>query len=136
MFKHIIIEYDNNDDEEKNDGDDDDEENNDLESEKNDIGVVAGNIETVELTVFVPCRDDWLSKDQIFYTDELRKFSEVERIENLWINSKSNYKVGSFLETNLKFQTRFANKIKNDAKYRQSLWDRIGIKDTCPDQGE
>ena len=98
----------------------------------------AGNIETVELKVFVPCRDHWLSKDQVYYTDELRKISEIERIENLWIHSKNNYEIGTYLETDLKFQTKFASKFKQDSKFRQSIWDKIGIKDTYPDsnQGE
>ena len=106
------------------------------EEEDVDQIVVAGKIETVYIKVYVPCRDPWLSKDQTFYTDELRKFPEIESIENLWIISKNNYEVGTYLETNLKFFTRFADNFNNDASYRQSVWDRLGIKDTCPDQGE
>ena len=69
----------------------------------------------------------------MYYTDELKKFKEIERIENLWINSKSNYEIGTYLETNLKFQTKYAKEIKNNKVVRQSLWDRLEIKDTCPD---
>ena len=101
-----------------------------------DTIAVGGKLETVDLKVFVPCRDQWLSKDQTFYTEELRKFSEIESIEKLWIISKNNYEVGTYLETNLKFLTRFADRFKQDVDFRQSVWDRLGIKDTCPDQGE
>ena len=106
-------------------------------SDVDDLDTIAGGkLETVELKVFVPCRDQWLSKDQTFYTEELRKFSEIESIENLWIISKNNYEVGTYLETNLKFFTRFADRFKKDVAYRQSVLDRLGIKDTCPDKGE
>ena len=152
MFKHIVIEYASIDDEDSDDEDTDNEndEDEDTGSEENDDNVsddksdvndldtiaVAGKLETVELKVFVPCRDQWLSKDQTYYTEELRKFSEIESIEKLWIISKNNYEVGTYLETNLKFLTRFADRFKKDVAYRQSVWDRLGIKDTCPDQGE
>ena len=92
-------------------------------------------IETIELKVFLKCRDQWLSKDQVYYTDELRKFKEIERIENLWIHAKNNYEIGTYLETDLKIQTKLARKFKNQA-FRLSLWDRLDIKDTCPDQGD
>ena len=62
-------------------------------------------IETVELKVFLKCRDQWLSKDQVYYTDELRKFKEKERIENLWIHAKNNYEIETYLETAPKIQT-------------------------------
>ena len=155
MFKHIVIEYSNNGDEEESDDDDDDnssvEANNEIESDVDRIETVeevfveiinedimeeAEEIETVEFTIFVPCRDHWLSKDQVFYTDELRKFREIERIENLWIHSKNNYEVGTYLQADLKFQTRFSSKFNNNVSFRQSIWNRLGINDTCPDQGE
>ena len=73
------------------------------EEEDVDKIVVVGKIETVDIKVYVPCRDPWLSKDQTYYTDELRKFPEIESIENLWIISKNNYEAGTYLETKLKF---------------------------------
>ena len=94
---------------------------------------LPGKSESVELTVFVPCKDHWLSKGQIFYTQELSRFSEIDKIENLWIHSKDNYEVGTYLETNLKFQTKFARRFKHDIEYRQSIWNRLNIKETCPE---
>ena len=44
---------------------------------------VAGTIEALDLKVYVSCRDPWLHKNQTYYTDDLRKFSEIENIENL-----------------------------------------------------
>ena len=105
--------------------DDDDVEKVDIE--------LPGKSESVEFTVFIPCKDHWLSKDQLYYTQELSKFSEIDEIENLWINSKSNYQVGTYLETNLKFQTKFASRFKHDIAYRQSIWNRLSIKETCPE---
>ena len=58
-------------------------------------------VENVELTVYLECRDHWLSKDQSYYTEQLNKFSEIERVDDMWINSKPNYNVGTYLETNL-----------------------------------
>ena len=92
-------------------------------------------IETIELKVFLRCRDQWLSKDQFCYTDDLRKFKEIERIENLWIQAKNNFEIGTYLETDLKIETKLARKFKNKV-FRQSLWDRLDIKNTCPDQGD
>ena len=94
---------------------------------------LPGKSESVEFTVFIPCKDHWLSKDQIYYTQELSRFSEIDRIENLWIHSKSNYQVGTYLETNLKFQTKFARRFTQDIAYRQSIWNRLSIKETCPE---
>ena len=104
-------------------------------SEEPDSDVIEepGSVESVEFIVFLPCKDQWLSKDQVYYTQELEKFEEIERVENLWINAKPNYEVGTYLKTELKLRTRYANRLKNNNKYRQSIWDRLGIKETCPE---
>jgi hypothetical protein len=39
-----------------------------------------GSVESVEFIVFLPCKDQWLSKDQVYYTRELEKFEEIERV--------------------------------------------------------
>ena len=139
MFKHIILEY-SSDDEDETDDDESEVENIESEDENAEIVDVDneldnGETETIDLKVFVKCRDQWLSKDQVYYTDELRKFKEIERIENLWIHSKSSYEVGTYLETDLKLQTKLAKKFKSEV-FRESLWDRLEIKDTCPDKGD
>ena len=46
-----------------------------------------GSVESVEFIVFLSFKDHWLSKDQVYYTQEgqeLDKFEEIERVENLW----------------------------------------------------
>ena len=40
--------------------------------------------------VYLECKDYWLSKDQAYYTEQLNKFSEIERVDDLWINTKPN----------------------------------------------
>ena len=137
MFKHIILEYSNDDEDDEDETDEDETDEDESVVDDNpadgDTDVAIREIETVELKVYLKCRDQWLSKDQVYYTDELKKFKEIERIENLWINAKSNYEIGTYLETNLKIHTKYAKEIKNNKVFRQSLWDRLEIKDTCPD---
>ena len=110
----------------------------DVITEKRDVDVETSenqSVESVELTVYLECRDHWLSKDQAYYTEQLNKFSEIERVDDIWINTKPNYNVGTYLETNLKFRTKFANQFRNDETFRQPIWDRLRIKETCPEQG-
>ena len=157
MFKHIILEYSDDDsDDDGSEGDDDEEErdvneddvdakseNNvmegeDVETEKRDVVLEQSaneTVESVELTVYLECKDYWLSKDQAYYMEQLNKFSEIERVDDLWINTKPNYNVGTYLEANLKFRTKFANQFRNEETVRQSIWDRLKIKDICPEQG-
>ena len=138
MFKHIILEYSDEDSDDDNDseGDDDEEERDENEDDvyaQSENNVMEGEdvvtvtvvehsanetIESVELTVYLECKDYWLSKDQIYYTEQINKFSEIERVDNLWINTKPNYNVGTYLQANLKFRTKFANQFRNDETFR------------------
>ena len=36
----------------------------------------------------------------------------------------------------LKIKTKFALKFKNDKQFRQNIWDKLDIRETCPEQGE
>ena len=67
--------------------------------------------ESVEFDVFVKCKDHWLRNDQIMYMSRLRSVPEVETVENMWITPINNYKIGSYLSTSIKFQTKFGKKI-------------------------
>ena len=40
-------------------------------------------------------------------------------------------KVGTYLETYLKMKTKHADNFRNDKMFRESVWDRLNIKDTC-----
>ena len=88
-------------------------------------------IETVELRVNVPCRDLYLKNDQTFYRRELEKFNEIEKIEHLYVHSSSGYSVGTYLDTYIKFKTKYAENFKNNKQFRESVWDRLNIKETC-----
>ena len=110
--------------------------------EVNEVDVIANKtfsnpsqevrpIETVELRVNVPCRDLYLKNDQTFYWRELEKFSEIEKIEHLYVHSSRDYTVGTYLDTFIKFKTKYAENFKNDKQFRQSVWDRLNIKEQC-----
>ena len=71
--------------------------------------------------------------DQTFYWSEIEKFSEIEKVEHLYVHSKSGYKVGTYLETYVKFKTKHADKFKNDKIFRESVFNRLQIKETCPE---
>ena len=60
---------------------------------------------------------------------------EIDKVENLWINSERGMKIGTYLETNLSFYSSCANKWKNDKPFRQGIWDRLKIKETEPKYG-
>ena len=62
--------------------------------------------EFVEYRDFAPCRDICLKNDQTFYWRELEKFSEIEKVEHLYVHSRSGYKVGTYLQTYMKFKTK------------------------------
>ena len=96
---------------------------------------LLNTLQSVELTVYLECKDYWLSKDQIYYTEQLNKYSEIERVYDLWINTKPNYNVGTYLQASLKFRTKFANQFRNDETFRELIWDRLKITDLCPEQG-
>ena len=85
MFKHIILEYSNDDEDDEDETDEDETDEDESVVDDNpadgDTDVASREIETVELKVYLKCRDQWLSKDQVYYTDELKKFKEIERIE-------------------------------------------------------
>ena len=56
-------------------------------------------------------------------------------MDDLWINSIPNYQVGTYLATDVKLVTKFSKNWKNEA-FRQNIWERLSIKETCPEQGE
>ena len=85
---------------------------------------------TIAFDVYAPCRDTYLKNDQAYYWSELEKFSEIEKIEHLYVHSRSGYKVGTYLETYIKMTTKY---FKNDKIFRQAIWDRLQIKETCPE---
>ena len=87
------------------------------------------NIETVEMRVNVPCRDTFLQNDQTFYWNELEKFSEIEKIEHLYVHAQSGYTVGTYLDTYIKFKTKYAQDFKNNKDFRKTVWDRLNIRD-------
>ena len=90
-------------------------------------------IETLEFTVYAPCIDTYLKNDQTYYWTELEKFCEIEKIEHLYVFSKSGYKIGTYLETYIKIKTKQADNFRNDKMFRESVWDRLKIKETCPE---
>ena len=93
---------DNEDEDEDDDDDDDDDEDADEDDDEADVKtdgldnskepdsdvievpMEPGSVESVEFIVFLHCKDQWLSKDQVYYTQELEMFEEIERVENLW----------------------------------------------------
>ena len=83
--------------------------------------------------IYAPCKDSYLSSDQEFYKKEINNISEIENVERLWINGKPGYKVGDYLEVELRIKTKCALKFKNDKQFRQNLWDKLDIKETCPE---
>ena len=87
---------------------------------------------TIDLRVLVPCRYICLKNDQTLYWNELEKFSEFDKIEHLYVHSKSNYKVGTYLDTYIKFKTKHAESFKNDENFRENIWNRLQIKETYP----
>ena len=66
------------------------------------------------------------------FSEELNSYSEIENVERLWNRAKQEYKVETYLETYLKVRTKFAKKFKNDQAVRQTIWDRLNFKETCP----
>ena len=66
-----------------------------------------------------------------FYWTELEKFWEIEKIKHLYVFSKIGYKVGTYLETYIQMKTKYADNFRNDKMFRESVWDRLKIKDTC-----
>ena len=92
-----------------------------------------GPDELVEFNVFVPCRDMWLTNDKEFYTNELNKMREIEYVDYMWIKCQKDYCVGTYLSTEVRFVTKFSNQWKNDEAFRQIIWDRLQIKETCPE---
>ena len=90
-------------------------------------------IETVELQENVPCRDLYLKNDQTFYWRVLEKFSEIEKIEHHYVHSLSGYSVGTYHDTYIKFKTKYAENFKNNKQFRESVWDRLNIKETGPE---
>ena len=92
-----------------------------------------GPVETLEYDVFVPCRDHFLTKDSGLYHQQLNSMKEIERVQNIWITAKNEYKVGDYLAANIKFTTKYAEKWKKSEKFRIQIWDRLSIKQTCPE---
>ena len=90
--------------------------------------------ESVKFDVFVKCKDHWLRNDQIMYMSRLRSVPEVETVENLWITPTNDYKIGSYLPTNIKFKTKFGNKFKKDEQFRQTTWKKLEFEQICPDE--
>ena len=88
--------------------------------------------ELIKFTIYLPCKDTFLSNDKNFYTEELNKMEEIDNVEDLWINGERGMKVGTYLQTNLKFYTKYATKWKNDTVFRQGIWDRLKIRETEP----
>ena len=107
----------------------------DAENETDD-NLEEGPVETLEYDVFVPCRDHFLTKDSGLYHQQLNNMKEIERVQNIWITAKNEYKVGDYLAANIKFTTKYAEKWKTSEKFRIKIWDRLSIKQTCPEQGE
>ena len=69
--------------------------------------------EFVEYRVFAPCRDICLKNDQTFYWRELDKFSEIEKVEHLYVHSRSCYKVGTYLQNLHEIQDKIGKQIQN-----------------------
>ena len=98
-----------------------------------DDNLEEGPVETLEYDVFVPCRDHFLTKDSGLYHQQLNSMKEIERVQNIWITAKSEYKVGDYLAANIKFTTKYAEKWKKSETFRMKIWDRLSIKQTCPE---
>ena len=64
--------------------------------------------------------------------EKLNAMSEIESVENLWISKKFGYRVGTYLPTEIKFKTKFGDKWKNDKAFRQNVFERLQIMETCP----
>ena len=41
----------------------------------------------------------------------------------------SGYKVGTYLDTYIKFKTKYAQDFKNNKDFRKTVWDRLNIRD-------
>ena len=88
--------------------------------------------ESIEMNVFVKCRNMCLQDDREYYIGKLESFPEIEKIENLWISRQYGYREGTYLSTNIKFLTKFADQWKNDEAFRKNVFDRLEILETCP----
>ena len=126
---------DENDDEidEESDDDEDDDEFNVTFLYSTEAEAEDGKSVVIEFRIYAPCKDSYLSSDQEFYKKEMNNMSEIESVERLWINGKPGYKVGDYLEVELRIKTKFALKFKNDKQFRQNLWDKLDIKEICPE---
>ena len=67
MFKHIILEYSSDDETDDDESEVENIESKDEEAKRIDVDKELDNseTETIELNVFVKCRDQWMSKDQV-----------------------------------------------------------------------
>ena len=72
--------------------------------------IEEGPSEVLEFDVFMPCNDVWLTNDKECYTKELSDMREIENVEYLRIKGTSDYSVGTYLATNIKIITKFADK--------------------------
>jgi len=98
-----------------------------------DDNLEEGPVETLAFDVFVLCRDHFLTRDNGLYNQQLNNMKEIERVQDIWITAKSDYKVGDYLAANIKFTTKYAEKWKKSEKFRIKIWDRLNIKQTCPE---
>ena len=64
---------------------------------------------TIAFDVYAPCRDTFFKNDQSYYWSELEQFSEIEKIEHLYVHSRSGFKVGTYLETYIKMTAKYAD---------------------------
>ena len=83
--------------------------------------------------MFVPCKDYWLTNDRDFYTEELEKMEEIDKVEYMWIRSQPDYNVGTYLSSEIKFVTKYSDQWKTNEAFRKQVWDKLLIKKTCPE---
>ena len=81
--------------------------------------------------MFVHCKNYWLTNDKEFYTEELEKMKEIEKVEYMWISCQKDYNVRTYLSTEMKFLTKYSNQWKTNETFRKQVWDRLTIKETC-----
>ena len=98
-----------------------------------ELVMIEGAQETLEFNIFVPCRDHFLTKDQQYYSQHLNGMPEIGKLQELWIKPNNEYKVGTYLETTLKFTTKYATMWKESESFRMKVWNRLNIKETCPE---
>ena len=84
--------------------------------------------------MYAPCRDLYLKLSNFLSEwDGKIQWNWEDWTEHLYDHSRSGYKVGTYLETYIKMKTKFKVNFKNDKAFREAVWKKLDIKETCPE---